>query len=309
MQAVKRTNNAKRLVNGNIEHGGCVTLVATPEKGRSDTIDLFWDSNGQYHTGLINVTLYDCHDLYNDAQMSAFVGSVPPWARGFSILGIPSAGTGAVFAGIDVNTMLSTAYNPRPTDKRLMSIDFGYSKDANVVLTVFRDGVSGCFYVMNEKVDHEREAYSIALEVRSMQKSNGAVLVWPRDGAQNRGFGKTIIEVYKENGVHTTSIPFNNADIDPDNGIGIEIGVIYLRELMLKGMLKIHPSCSNLIKELGLYSYDNKGKFIDRDNHSIDALRYAICGFNVFAKTHIEDKEADFKKFAEQHRRNYSPEI
>ena len=47
----------------------------------------------------------------------------------------------------------------------------------------------------------------------------------------------------------------------------------------------IHPKCSNFIREIGGYCWDRDrdGKSInipaDRDNHLMDAMRYAVEGF------------------------------
>lgn len=40
--------------------------------------------------------------------------------------------------------------------------------------------------------------------------------------------------------------------------------------------LTIDPSCTNLIRELLAYSYDDKGRPCDEDNHTCDALRYMV---------------------------------
>lgn len=289
-QAIKRTNNAYRMINGERKTGGIVHMVLTPEVGRSDTIDLFWDADSQYHDGLVNVTLYDCDDLYTQEEMDEFVNSIPPWQRSFSIMGIPSAGAGQVFAGILIDSLLDSSYTPKKTDKRLISVDFGYQIDPNVILTVYKDSGTGIFYVHHEKVDKDREAFNIALELKDMQKTVRAPLIWPRDGSQSRGYSESIIEVYQNNGVKTTYLPFANLDLVHDQGnINIEIGIVYLRELMIKGLLRIHPRCANLIKELSLYSYNDKGAFIDKNNHSLDALRYALCAFSVYAVTDIAE--------------------
>lgn len=55
-----------------------------------------------------------------------------------------------------------------------------------------------------------------------------------------------------------------------------------MRELMLSGKLKVHPKCSGFLKEFSLYSYDEDGKFIDKDNHFIDSFRYNITAIKTF---------------------------
>jgi phage terminase large subunit len=48
-------------------------------------------------------------------------------------------------------------------------------------------------------------------------------------------------------------------------------------------MLKVHPRCTHLIREMASYRYDDKSKQVNAgepkplkiDDHSIDALRYS----------------------------------
>lgn len=60
----------------------------------------------------------------------------------------------------------------------------------------------------------------------------------------------------------------------------IEAGLEYIRYLMREGKLTVDTSCSNWLREARRYNYV-KGKPVDKDNHAIDAARYAIlsCKF------------------------------
>lgn len=59
----------------------------------------------------------------------------------------------------------------------------------------------------------------------------------------------------------------------------IQNGIDQINEWINTGRLKINKSCTSLIEEMTKYSYDSKtGKPVDKDNHSIDALRY-LCSY------------------------------
>lgn len=75
-----------------------------------------------------------------------------------------------------------------------------------------------------------------------------------------------ITELRNKSGFHVTKA--NNDVID---------GIRYLQRLMYDGKVKINKRCKNLIRELGLYSWDDrktKDTVIKEDDHCPDAMRY-----------------------------------
>lgn len=59
-------------------------------------------------------------------------------------------------------------------------------------------------------------------------------------------------------------------------------GVRFMTQLLSKGQLKIHKSCTQLVKEIHNYSWDRKAalkgedKPVKREDHAVDALRYGL---------------------------------
>lgn len=115
---------------------GAGMCVFTPEFGRNATVDVFWDEEGIHHSGLIHVTLWDSN-LYTDEQKIQMNNSLAPWQRTFSIEGIPSAGTGAVFAGIVKETLLDTSFEIQPHWKRMAAADLGLTKIAPIGSNIY----------------------------------------------------------------------------------------------------------------------------------------------------------------------------
>lgn len=78
----------------------------------------------------------------------------------------------------------------------------------------------------------------------------------------------------------------------PRDGTGrnrdFDIGIRLVRRLLADDKILTFSTCSNLIKEFGLYHYpdnDDKNshdKPIDKWNHSVDALRYGLRGWTTF---------------------------
>lgn len=73
-------------------------------------------------------------------------------------------------------------------------------------------------------------------------------------------------------------IPIRPAKKGPGS---VKSGISSVGERLRTGRLKIFRTCTNIINEAGLYSYDPdkpKDDPIDADNHCLDALRYEIVG-------------------------------
>jgi len=80
--------------------------------------------------------------------------------------------------------------------------------------------------------------------------------------------------------------------VDADNDI--DNGVAKLKSMFRNDLIFIDESCKNLIKELESYRYE-KDRFtknltekpIAKDNHAVDALRYAVSDFNPYKKPRL----------------------
>ncbi len=63
-------------------------------------------------------------------------------------------------------------------------------------------------------------------------------------------------------------------------------------ERLSSGRLKIFKSLGNLRAEYRIYRRDEKGRIVKKDDHGLDALRYAIMsGLNLGKPKKVESKE------------------
>lgn len=287
-QAKKRTWSVDGL-------GMC---VFTPEKGLNATVEAFWNEEGIHHNGLVHVSLWDS-TLYTQEEKMRMNDSIAPWQRAFSIEGIPTAGTGAVFAGITKTSLLDSTIVIQPHWKRMAAIDFGF-KDTNVVTFIAKDYDTGVYYLYDEVSSTETEASYIAATVK--EKQLGFIpMIYPADGEAERGLGETYAAIYKRAGCVLTDVQARNWYYDPEGkDRTIQPGILFMRELMQQGRLKVHPRCTTFLKEFDLYSYDKSGKFIDKHNHAIDSVRYnlmAIDRFGITEKEHTSRSKLDYVSY------------
>lgn len=234
----------------------------------TNTIANFWNDDGIHHGGLIHVTLWDS-GLYTHEEKVAMNNSLAPWQRAFSIEGIPSAGSGAVFAGIIKESLLDTSFEIKPHWKRMSAADLGY-RDDMVFSFMALDPDTGTYYMYDEMVYSDTDAIICARGVKPLQQGY-IPMILPADGDSERGLGATYRSIFKDAGLTVLNEQARNWYYDETGGDrSIKAGIIYMRELMMAGKLKIHPKCTGFLKEFSLYSYDKNGKFIDKDNHAVD---------------------------------------
>lgn len=268
---------------------GSGLCVLTPEKGMTNTIANFWNDDGIHHGGLIHVTLWDS-GLYTHEEKVAMNNSLAPWQRAFSIEGIPSAGSGAVFAGIIKEPLLDTSFEIKPHWKRMSAADLGY-RDDMVFSFMALDPDTGTYYMYDEMVYSDTDAIICARGVKPLQQGY-IPMILPADGDSERGLGATYRSIFKDAGLTVLNEQARNWYYDETGGDrSIKAGIIYMRELMMAGKLKIHPKCTGFLKEFSLYSYDKNGKFIDKDNHAIDSWRYCLMAIDKFGKSEKDSKD------------------
>jgi phage terminase large subunit-like protein len=272
---------------------GRLLAVFTPELGLNDTAAAFWDKEGIHHSGLINVSLYDLvGDLYTQEEVDAMVAVIPPWQREFSVYGRPSAGTGAVFQGINKQSLVEVIPEVPDDWKQLISIDLGF-QDNCVISHLAEHPINKELWLVQEKVFSQTDAVIIASFVRSMQQGFIPLLL-PKDAKFERGLGETYQSIFKGEGCIVVNELAANWRLQPNGkNSSISAGIMYLRDLMQKGLFKVTQTATEFLKEFDLYSYNEQGKFIDKHNHAIDSVRYGSQGISRFGVSKLEASSAN----------------
>lgn len=259
--------------------GSCL-YVATPEHGMDEVIKSFWEDDGVHHSGLVHVTLWDS-SLFTTEEKQKMNAEIEPWARGYSIEGIPSAGSGAVFAGILKESILEPNIEIKDDWIRMSAADLGF-KDDMAFTFMAKDPSTGIYYLYAEKGFTQTDAIICAQGVKPMQE--GFIpMILPTDGDSERGLGATYRSIFEGAGLIVTEAQARNWMIDPEGkDRTIKSGVMMMRQLMKEGRFFVHPSCAGFLREFNLYSYDKDGKFLDKDNHYCDSVRYCLMAIDKF---------------------------
>lgn len=285
-----------------------VLCTFTPEKGINRTVSAFWDEKGVYHNGLIRATLWDA-DIYTDEDKARMVSQIEPWQRNFSIEGIPSAGTGAVFQGILKENLTSPDLTHIPTHwKRMAACDIGFQDDF-VVHFGAENPETGELWVYDEMTFKQTDAVLIASAVKAKQQGY-IPLMMPRDAKFERGLGTTFQKIFRDAGCLMTNELAANWRLQPDGkNIAISPGIMYLRDLMQKTLFKITHKAELFLKEFDMYSYGNDGKFKDKYNHSIDTARYLSQGIGMYGVSENDHKKGRATEVSRDEWQGFSEEF
>lgn len=285
-----------------------VLCTFTPERGISRTVSSFWDEKGTHHSGLLRATLWDA-DIYTQEEKEMMASSIPPWQKSFSIEGIPSAGTGAVFQGIVKQNLTSPDLSNIPSHwKRLAAADIGFQDDF-VVQFGAECPDTGELWVYDEMTFQQTDAIIIANAVKARQAGYIPLLL-PRDAKFERGLGTTFQKIFRDAGCLMTDELAANWLLQPDGkNIAVAPGIMHLRDLMVKTLFKITFKADLFLKEFDMYSYDNNGKFKDKYNHSIDTCRYLSQGISRFGVSEKEAKQGKANEVSRNEWHDYNEEF
>jgi phage terminase large subunit len=168
-----------------------------------------------------------------------------------------------------------------------MGADWGFAVDPSVLVRCHLDG-------RNLYVDYE--AYMVGCEIDQLPDLFDRV-------PESRKWFITADSARPETISYMRKHGYPKINAAIKGAKSLEEGVEFLKSFDII----VHPRCTHLIDELTLYSYDVDKltgqvlpKLKDKDNHVIDALRYACEGVRKATKQHVQRRDtadADYEMF------------
>lgn len=282
---------------------GFVAVTATPERGLTNTLKKFMDNEEGYlyHQ---NVSMTEAPHL-TKADIDEYLSTVPLNQREMRLHGVPKLGDGNVFPFTEeqINGTLSkyTIMEQPYRYKMMWGCDFGYANTltadpSTLMLCAYdtEEDVIYCIQEWNSKDDRDIDILSnmpdYMANIILSSDFPRAPLIVPRDGNKNiEGTNTTRIAEFQRLGVNVYPRVFeipkpitSGALGKPSNGYSLEWTIHYMSKLFSEDKLKLDVnSLPKLMGEYRQYVWkENKltGKAVprDRDNHHLDALRYAV---------------------------------
>ena len=261
---------------------GLAMATFTPLAGMTHIVRQFWDPMGDFHGGLVNAGWDDIEHLTEDVK-EQMLSATPPHLRDAVSKGIPVLGAGAVY-NIGEGDIMYDDIEIREDWPRICGMDVGFTNDPTAGVFVAKDMSTGVYYVYDEYGDIDNNSWHPSQHVPKLhsKQCNKIPIVYDSAAKAKVGAsGKAVVEMWREQGLNVLDKSFRNPKYlsEKSNGSYKDkgLGLQHLYELMSTGKLKIHArNCPNIWREFRSYSYDDKGVPVDKDDHWMDALRYAI---------------------------------
>lgn len=266
-----------RTATGNGGKGGYLVGTLTPENGMTELVSQFMDTpvKGQY---LKNVTWADAPHLDKDTQ-EQLLAAIPEYQRDMRSKGIPVLGEGMIFPISEESIACEPFEIPRHF-KRLAAVDFGITHPTTCVWTAYNPD-NDTIYVYDA---YKKEGEVPAIHA-SVIKSRGKHIpvIYPHDGDNTeKGSGKTLAEMYTENGVLMIG-RFTN----PDGTNYVEPALMEMLERFRTGRLQVFSNLKPWFEEFRRY-HRKKGKIHKEFDDLMDATRYSAISVTRFGQNEAE---------------------
>lgn len=262
---------------------GLVIATFTPLQGVTHIVRQFWDEQGSFHKGLVNAG-WDDVDHIKDHVQAEMLAATPPHLQDAVCKGIPVLGSGAVY-NIGESEIMYDGVEIGDNWPRICGVDVGFTTDPTAGIFVAQDPSTGIYYVYDEYGSIDNNTWSAEQHVGQLHGKNCSDIPIIYDSAARSkvgASGKAITELWQEMGLNVLPNSFSNPKWVSEGSSNasykaIAPGLAHCFYLMTTGKLKIHArNCPNFWREFRGYSYDEKGVPSDKDNHWMDAFRYAI---------------------------------
>ena len=262
---------------------GLVIATFTPLQGITHIVRQFWAEDGPFHKGLINAGWDDVDHLEEDIK-AEMLSATQPHLHDAVCKGIPVLGSGAVY-NIGEQEIAYDELEIPDTWPRICGVDVGFTTDPTAGIFAAQDPSTGIYYVYDEYGSVDNNTWSAEQHVGKLHSKDCSQIPMIYDSAARSkvgASGKAITELWQEMGLNVLPNSFSNPKWVSEGSSStsykaIAPGLSHCYYLMSTGKLKVHAkNCPNFWREFRSYSYDDKGTPSEKDNHWMDAFRYAI---------------------------------
>jgi phage terminase large subunit-like protein len=244
---------------------GIVYMTFTPLKGMTTTVKRFVIDKPQ-GTHVTNMTINDA-EHYSKEQRDSIIASYPAHEREARTKGIPSLGSGRIFA-IEEESIKVEPF-PIPAHwVQLGALDFGWDHPSAAVRMAW-DKDTDTVYVIDCHRQREQTPQMFSLSIKEWP--SWLPFAWPHDGLQHdKGSGEQLAEQYKKTGLKMMP----NRATYPDGSNGVEAGLQDMLQRMQLRKFKVFSHLSDWFEEFRMY-HRKDGKVVKESDDLMAATRYA----------------------------------
>jgi PBSX family phage terminase large subunit len=267
---------------------GAKLLATTNPDSPSHWLRANFIENDRIDMRLFEFTLDDNPALdpaYVEAIRAEYVGI---WYRRF-ILGEWCAAEGAVFDMFDRARHIVDILPPI-TRWLALGVDYGTSNPTHVVLVGF--GNDGCLYAAAEWRYDGRKAQRQITDVEASERLRAWLGTVSPPGTREKGVRPDMVVVDPSAASFHAQLRQDGVSPRPAHNKVLS-GIRILMALFAADKLRIHSSCTELLKEIDGYVWDPRATErgedapLKQNDHGVDALRYAIKTTQHIWRSHI----------------------
>lgn len=239
---------------------GLLFLTMTPLLGMSDVCLAFLDDTRDTST-YVQASWSDAPHL-SDKDKLELLSQMLPHEIEAREKGVPALGSGKVYP-VEEEQILCAPFPIPQHFKQMYGLDFGWNATAACFFAY--DSEADVLYLTDEYKQGQREpsAHASTLKYKGAKWMPG--LCDPAGGGSAQADGKKLIEMYEEESLRLTVA---------DNAV--DAGIMAMLERMRSGRLKVFNTCGMWVTEFRRYARDENGKIIKKNDHLLDAARYAV---------------------------------
>jgi hypothetical protein len=260
------------------EQSGKILLTLTPLKGLSDVAQHFLEDGRLRESDDRYAQLIGWDDVphLDEKEKQELLNSIPKYQQDARIKGYPSLGSGAIYSYNEDSIVIEPRTIPLYY-QHAYAIDVGWKATACIGIAINPD--TGDVYVTREYKRGEAMPDEHATAIRLIA-NNQTGAIDPAARGRSQKDGVRLMDEYQRLGLKL--VLANNE---------VEAGLFRIQQLMSTARLHIFNNCTGLLTEMRQYQRDDNGKPIKRNDHLLDALRYAV----MTEKIHLRPRPDGWK--------------
>ena len=204
---------------------------------------------------------------YPRAEFEDARKKLPEWKFRMFYLGEFTKPEGLVYFAFSPDLLVRDF--PTSPDEVIAGLDWGLVNPTAIVLIYIKDGI---FYLVHEyQASHRSLRQHITAwlqELKQRRLRPPEVIYYDPSGRQLAVEFQNHYDLFEKAGY---SMPVLRAGNN-----AVEAGVNAVNELFSARRLLVFSRCAEFLKQIECYTFDQKGKPVKRDDHLLDAMRYAV---------------------------------
>ena len=266
------------------DHYGMVMTTMTPKKGMTQMVSSFYlkiDEGVPQDDRFYIQASWEDNPHLQEQERERLARNLSPSDKDAVKYGLPSFGSGMVYP-CDPNMVIMPSQIIPKHWGGFYGMDFGWTNPTALVFCAINPE-NDVIYVYDEYKESKRTPHTH----KEFLRSKGVESIWgaydPSGDNRSAHEGEQLSRIYKDLGFKLRAA--DNAK---------EAGIQKVLQRLQSGRLRIFSNCVETIAEMKAYARDDHGHPMKKNDHLMDALRYAVVTGVVMASASLQ--QSNFQK-------------